>query len=127
MMKKKIDKLEKLMSIKMEESKKSTKNKDDNFLLTLIELLCEVEAHAKIAGQVGVNLYEFEEKYIVIIKSLLEKVYGEEITEILLWWVFESIAPDGEIMSLKIEGEEKEHKIKTPQQLLKFIKKYNGK
>jgi hypothetical protein len=114
------------MGAKMEEKKKSEKNKEDNFLLALIELLCEVEAHTKVANSVGVNLYELEEKYIVIIKSLLEKVYGEEITEIILWWVFESIAPDGEVMSLRMEGEEKEHKIKTPQQLLKFIKKYNG-
>lgn len=115
------------MGAKMEEKKKSEKNKEDNFLLALIELLCEVEAHVKIANSVGINLYELEEKYIVIIKSLLEKQYGEEITEIILWWVFESITPDGEQMSLRMEGEEKEHKIKTPQQLLRFIKKYNGK
>jgi hypothetical protein len=125
-MRKRIQKIEELMGAKMEEKKKSEKNKEDNFLLALIELLCEVEAHTKVANSVGVNLYELEEKYIVIIKSLLEKVYGEEITEIILWWVFESIAPDGEVMSLRMEGEEKEHKIKTPQQLLKFIKKYNG-
>ena len=126
-MRKRIQKIEKLMGAKMEEKKKSEKNKEDNFLLALIELLCEVEAHVKIANSVGINLYELEEKYIVIIKSLLEKQYGEEITEIILWWVFESITPDGEQMSLRMEGEEKEHKIKTPQQLLRFIKKYNGK
>lgn len=115
------------MGAKMEEKKKSEKNKEDNFLLSLIELLCEVEAHVKIANSVGINLYELEEKYIVIIKSLLEKQYGEDIAGIILWWVFESITPDGEQMSLRMEGEEKEHKIKTPQQLLRFIKKYNGK
>lgn len=127
MIRKRIEKIERMIGAKMAESKKSSKNKEDNFLLTLIELLCEVEAHAKVASTVGINLYEFEEKYIIIVKSLLEKVYGEQITEIIIWWVFESITPEGEVIGLKLDDDDKEHIIKTPKQLLRFIKKYNGK
>ena len=43
-----------------------------------------------------------------------------------MWWVFESISPDGNVLPL-IDEEEKEHKIKTPKQLVRFLKRYDGR
>jgi len=40
--------------------------------------------------------------------------------------VFESITPDGKVLPL-LDEELKEHVIKTPKQLIKFLKRYNGK
>jgi hypothetical protein len=53
----------------------------------------------------------------------MEQHYGEVKTEIILWWVFESITEDGGILPL-IDENGKSHTIKTPTQLYKFIKKY---
>ena len=50
--------------------------------------------------------------------------YGEMKTAIILWWVFDSLSPDGEVYPL-VDEEGKHHTIKTPTQLYKFIKKYD--
>ena len=40
--------------------------------------------------------------------------------------MFESISPEGKVLPL-IDEDLKEHVIKTPKQLVKFLKRYNGK
>jgi len=119
-----IQKLGKGINIKM--SKKSIKNQEDKFLLELIEHLCEIEALTMGVSKAGINLFEYEEKYLFIIKSLIDKLYGEKKGNIIIWWVFESITGDDKILPL-VDEEKKEHIIKTPKQLLKFLKRYDGK
>ena len=41
-----------------------------------------------------------------------------------MWWVFDSISPEGEIYPL-MDEDGKKHIIKTPTQLYKFLKKYD--
>jgi len=119
-----IQKLGKGISIKM--SKKSIKNQEDKFLLELIEHLCEIEALTMGVSKAGINLFEYEEKYLFIIKSLIDKLYGEKKGNIIIWWVFESITGDDKILPL-VDDEKKEHIIKTPKQLVKFLKRYDEK
>lgn len=119
-----IQKLGKGINIKM--SKKSIKNQEDKFLLELIEHLCEIEALTMGVSKAGVNLFEYEEKYLFIIKSLIDKLYGEKKGNIIIWWVFESITGDDKILPL-VDEDKKEHIVKTPKQLVKFLKRYDGK
>jgi hypothetical protein len=56
----------------------------------------------------------------------MEKYYGELKTGIILWWIFDSLSPDGNVYPLLDENEVK-HVLKTPQQLWKFLKRYDGK
>ena len=59
-------------------------------------------------------------------RMMMEKQFGELQTEIILWWVFDSITPDGDVYPLLDENNER-HIIRTPQQLYKFLKRYDGK
>lgn len=119
-------KMEELASARINPNKKSLKNKDDQYLKELIEQLCEVEAYVEAVNNFGVNLLGIEEKWINIINELLTKSYGDEVADIIIWWVFESIDEDGSVLPITIEekGEEKEVIIKTPLQLVNFLKKY---
>ena len=74
----------------------------------------------------GVNIFELEEKYVFLIRNLLIKVYGEIKSNIIIWWVYESINSEGKILPLEDENGES-HLIKTPTQLIKFLKRYDGK
>ena len=112
--------------INLKEKQKSIRNKEDQFLLDLIQKLCELENSTSTAYKNGINLFEYEEKYIYIIKDLIQKIYGEAKSELIIWWVFESISPEGKVLPL-IDENLKEHVIKTPKQLIKFLKRYNGK
>lgn len=116
-------KMEALASARINPNKKSLKNREDQELLSLIEYLCEVEAYVQAIHNFGVDLTGLEAKYIGVIEFLLIKSYGEEVANIITWWVFDSITIDGEILPL-IDEKGKEHIIMTPSQLFKFLKKH---
>ena len=108
--------------VTIEESPKTSKKRDEDFFMGLIEQLCQVEAVYAVLQAVGITASN-ENPFYASIKMLMEQHYGEVKTEIILWWVFESITEDGGILPL-IDENGKTHIIKTPTQLYKFIKKY---
>jgi MoaA/NifB/PqqE/SkfB family radical SAM enzyme len=112
--------------IEVTESSKSAKKNEEKFFLELLENLCQIEASSTIMKSLGVNLIEYEESHIKAISMLAEKHFGEEKTTIIMWWVFESISPNGEVYPLLDEKGTK-HVIKTPLQLYKFLKRYDRK
>lgn len=111
---------------KIEENPKSVKRKEEIFFTVLIEQLCRIEAAGAVLNTVGVSIDKYENPFYQSIKMLLQKHYGEIKTEIILWWVFDSLTPDGSIYPLIDENQEK-HILKTSQQLWKFLKRYDGK
>jgi len=113
-------------NVKTTESPKSIKKREEKFFLELMEILCQVEAYSKVAETIGLNLTEYENNHFRVIEMLLEKVYGEFATTVTIWWVFESLTPDGDVYPLVDENGVK-HIIKTPLQLYKFIKQNDGK
>ena len=112
--------------LNVKENKKSIKNKEKQFLIEIVKTLCELEASVNSLNILGVNIFELEEKYVFLIRNLLIKVYGEIKSNIIIWWVYESINSEGKILPLKDENGEN-HLIKTPTQLIKFLKRYDGK
>tara|TARA_R110001592_G_scaffold323647_4_gene603051 strand:+ start:1371 stop:1757 length:387 start_codon:yes stop_codon:yes gene_type:complete len=128
MRKKKIENLAEVIGkgLVVNENKKALKNRENLFLIEVIELLCELEAKANVANTLGINVFEYEERYITIIKNLLDKAYGEIKSNIIIWWVYESITPNDKILPL-VDENEKEHIIKTPKQLVRFLKRYDGR
>ena len=64
--------------------------------------------------------------YSQVISVLLDKTYNLIQKNIILWWVFESLSPEGDVYPLMDENEKK-HIINTPLQLYKFIKQYDGR
>lgn len=128
MRKKKIENLAETIGkgLNVKENTKALKNKEDLFLIEIVELLCELEAKANVANTLGINLFELEEKYVIIVKNLLNKVYGEVKSSIIVWWVYESISADDKVIPL-VDENEKKHIIKTPKQLVRFLKRYDEK
>ena len=126
--KKQIKKLTDLIGkgINIQENKKSEKLKEEQFFLDIISELCQMEAKSQIMSSSGINVMEYEEGYLKVINALLKKHFGEAKSQIIMWWVFESINPEGEISAL-VDENKKEHIINTPQELYKFLKKYDEK
>jgi hypothetical protein len=108
--------------VTIEESPKTSKKRDEDFFTGLLEQLCQVEAVYAVLQAVGITASN-ENPFYTSIRILMEQHYGITKTEIILWWVFESITEDGGILPL-IDESGKTHIIKTPTQLYKFIKKY---
>jgi len=111
---------------KVEENPKSLRKKEELFFLNLTEQLCQIEAVGAVLSTVGFQMNKYENPFYQSTKMLLQKHYGEVKAEIILWWVFDSLTPDGGVYPLMDENNE-EHTIKTSQQLWKFLKRYDGK
>jgi len=126
--KKQIKKLTDLIGkgISIQENHKSTKLKEKHFFFDIITELCQLEAKSQIISSAGVNVMEYEDGFLKVINLLLEKYFGEAKSQIIMWWVFESINPEGEVSAL-VDENKKEHIINTPQELYKFLKRYDGK
>ena len=110
--------------ITVEENPKSAKKKDERFFMTLVEQLCQMEAVTALLSSVGVSIDNQENPIFKSLEMLMNEHYGEMKTAIILWWVFDSLTPDGDVYP-KVDEEGNLHKIKTPTQLYKFIKKYD--
>ena len=112
--------------IQVKVKEKSIKKQEEEYFMALIEELCQIDASSAIANSLGINLIDYEDRFIRVFEMTLTKIYGEIKASIILWWVFESITSDGELIPL-VDEDGKEWIIKTPTQLYKFLKKYNGK
>ena len=108
----------------VEESPKSAKKKDEKFFMSLLEQLCQMEAVTALLSSVGVSIDNQENPIFKSLEMLMNEHYGEMKSAIILWWVFDSLTPDGDVYPL-VDEEGKHHTIKTPTQLYKFIKKYD--
>ena len=111
---------------KVEESPKSLKKKDETFLMDLLEQLCQIEAVTAVVRTIGVQVDKYENPFYKSVKLLMQKHYGDMKTEIILWWVLDSLTPEGDVYPL-VDEDGNKHILKTPQQLWKFLKKYDGK
>jgi len=112
-------------NVRIKENERSLKKKEQKFFLDLIEDICQIEAINTILETVGVHTEKYDTPYIRSLKSLMVKQFGETQTEIILWWVFESLTPDGDVYPL-LDEDGKKHILKTPLQLYKFLKQYDG-
>ena len=112
--------------VKVKESEKSTEKKKEKFFLELMENMCQIEAVNAVLDTVGIHVEKYDNPYVRSMRMMMEKYYGETKTEVILWWVFDSLTPDGGVYPLMDENNEK-HILKTAQQLWKFLKRYDGK
>jgi hypothetical protein len=109
---------------KVEENPKSKQKKEELFFHELVTHLCQIEAVGVVLSQVGFNIEKYDNPFSKSLEMLLIKHYGELKATIILWWVFDSISPEGDIYPLLDEKGVK-HIIKTPTQLYKFLKRYD--
>ena len=110
--------------ITVEENPKSAKKKDERFFMSLLEQLCQIEAAFAILSTIGVIMEKHENPFFTSLEMLLETHYGKMKSAIIMWWVFDSLSPDGDVYPL-VDEDGVKHVIKTPTQLYKFIKKYD--
>jgi hypothetical protein len=107
--------------IGMIESEKSFKKKEEAFFLELIESLKAIEVNSVAADNLGISLVMYEELHLTAIELLLKQIFGEFKSNLVMWWVFEQITEEGDIITL-IDKDGKEYVLKTPLQLYKFLK-----
>ena len=112
--------------LKFEESKSSKLKRENEIFISLISRLEACwDRSTKLIKEFGIIMLDYEEGFFSVIDDLLILKYGVAKAEVILWYLYERKDPEGKISNLIIEfenGEEVEYTIKTPQDLLKFLK-----
>jgi hypothetical protein len=113
--------------LKLEESKTSKVKKEKEIFVENVTLLEQCFKRADdINEHLGIDLYMYEEPFLQIIENLFLIKYGETVSEIVFWYLYERVGEDGVIHPLIYEEENKEPIeliIKTPTDLWKFVDK----
>jgi predicted DNA-binding antitoxin AbrB/MazE fold protein len=111
-------------------SKKKKTISEKETLIDIIILLEECFVRSSLLEQNNLNIMNYEESFYVMIENLLYLKYGENKTDIILWWVYDRFYEEGEIKPIKIlsneDGGEKEIVIQTAEQLYEFLKQIDN-
>ena len=76
------------LKLQMEENQKNVENKHKKFFLSTLNTLTSIQERTdKIFTEYGLNLIMYEDLYFTIIEDLVYEHYGEQIGEIMFWWV----------------------------------------
>jgi len=113
--------------LKLEESKTTKVLKEKEVFIENISILEEIlQRSDKLFNGYSIDLYMYEEPFLQIIENLFLIKYGEIISEIVFWYLYDRKDDDGNIYPLVFEEEDKEPVdviLKTPTDLWKFINK----
>jgi hypothetical protein len=113
--------------LKLEESKTTKVLKEKEVFIENISILEEIlQRSDKLYNDYTIDLYMYEEPFLQIIENMFLLKYGEIISEIVFWYLYDRKDDDGNIYPLVFEEEDKEPVdiiLKTPTDLWKFINK----
>jgi hypothetical protein len=81
--------------------------------------------------EMNLGISSYEESFYLIIENLIFLHYGEWKGNIILWWLFERLNDEGELLPIEVTFHEKEiteeHLIENPEQLWDLLKKIEFK
>jgi len=113
--------------LKLEESKTTKVLKEKEVFIENVTILEEIlQRSDKLFNGYSIDLYMYEEPFLQIIENMFLLKYGEIISEIIFWYLYDRKDDDGNIYPLVLEEEDKEPVdiiLKTPTDLWKFINK----
>jgi hypothetical protein len=113
--------------LKLEESKTTKVLKEKEVFIENVTILEEIlQRSDKLFNGYSIDLYMYEEPFLQIIENMFLLKYGEIISEIVFWYLYDRKDDDGNIYPLVFEEEDKEPVdiiLKTPTDLWKFINK----
>jgi len=113
--------------LKIEESKTTKVLKEKEVFIENVTILEEILKRSdKLHDEFTIDVYMYEEPFLQVIENMFLLKYGEIISEIVFWYLYDRKDDDGTIYPLVFEEEDKEPVdiiLKTPTDLWKFINK----
>jgi hypothetical protein len=86
----------------LKRKKKSEEDIHREHFLKIIQLMDELQVRSNILNvDLKLNFYDYDSKFYEIIDRMFMLQYGEDIAEIVFFYVYERLNPDGTINSLQ--------------------------
>ena len=107
----------------LKRKKKSEEDIHREHFLKIIQLMDELQVRSNILNvDLKLNFYDYDSKFYEIIDRMFMLQYGEDIAEIVFFYVYERLNPDGTINSLQ-DQEGNEIILNSPFELWNLIDK----
>tara|TARA_R110002020_G_scaffold191685_4_gene391618 strand:+ start:331 stop:732 length:402 start_codon:yes stop_codon:yes gene_type:complete len=111
-------------NIQVKESQKSIEKKRKKKFIELVNSLKKINNRAvELNYEFGVNLLFYEDEYFQVIENLINGLYGESVSKVIFWWVYDVDDPKKGDFKIMDEKSGKEYQVKTPSQLYNVTKK----
>ena len=112
------------LKLQVKENKKNIEKKHKKFFLSTLNTLISIQERTdKIFTEYGLNLIMYEDLYFTVIEDLVYEHYGDQIAEVMFWYVNGAkIQPDEE-QFIEDKDTGKKYKVKTPLQVYNVCKK----
>jgi hypothetical protein len=112
------------LKFQMEENPKKAENKQKKFFLALLNRLVSMQERTeKIFTEYGINLIMYEDLYFQTMEDLVYEHYGNQIAEVMFWYVNGAKIENDEEQFIEDKKTGKKHKAKTPLQIYNVCKK----
>ena len=112
------------LKFQMEENPKKAENKQKKFFLALLNRLVSMQERTeKIFTEYGINLIMYEDLYFQTMEDLVYEHYGNQIAEVMFWYVNGAKIENEEDQFIEDKETGKKYKAKTPIQVYNLCKK----
>jgi hypothetical protein len=112
------------LKFQMEENPKKAENKQKKFFLALLNRLVSMQERTeKIFTEYGINLIMYEDLYFQTMEDLVYEHYGNQIAEVMFWYVNGAKIENEEDQFIEDKETGKKYKAKTPLQVYNICKK----
>ena len=131
------------LNIKLRDNSSKKQGPKDKFV-AIVQIFDELDKRSLEVESFGINLTDYEDAYFTLIENLIFSIYGEWKTQLIMWYVYERLDEEGNLLPLLVTDETEsednnessdeddddeddddgeEVYIETPEQLYDFIKK----
>ena len=112
------------LKLQVKENKKNIENKHKKFFLSTLNTLISIQERTdKIFTEYGLNLIMYEDLYFTVIEDLVYEHYGDQIAEVMFWYVNGAKIQTDEEQFIEDKDTGKKYKVKTPLQVYNVCKK----
>lgn len=112
------------LKLQIKENKKNVENKHKKFFLTVLNTLISIQERTdKVFVEYGLNLIMYEDLYFQIIEDLIYEHYGDQVGEIIFWWVNGKKIEGEDVNYIEDQKTGKKYRVKTPLQVYNICKK----
>jgi len=105
------------------------KNSEKDIFVSIVETLdqCWIRTNF-LHDHLHIDFYVYEEHYYNVIEDLLFLKYGEDVANLILWYVYDRFDNDGSILGLEVtipDKPKKIYKLKSALELWNLVEKIN--
>ncbi len=112
------------LKLQIEQNPKKIENKHKKFFIHLVNRLVSIQERTdKIFTEYGLNLIMYEDLYFQTMEDLVYEHYGNQIAEVMFWYVNGAKIENEEDQFIEDKETGKKYKAKTPLQVYNICKK----